>query len=376
MRATSRDTQARRLSLRLGLWNGFLIGLALALGTWGVEAVALMGVPLQLLYARLLLGCLMLLLLGGLGGWLAAMFEGALAGGLVWFGVAILIVLTIGHLPYEGHSAVVWLTDPRFWGVSILPFSPPAQVRLLMAGFFVVILLLVLGLIQDLRLEMIRAEINAESRLDSRAWFLLALPLPLVLGVGLIADNLVNQPLRVAPQLVHEAIRTGRTYSGDLFKLSVERSLNYNAIAGVRSQMSEHYTLQIGEAELGAVQTVFVVAHFDNGAWINCRVVADQLSHCYDAIPPYQRGFAALIAGESVEDCPECFIRVSAPQREWFAARRDRFARSPVITRLAQWGSYVLSRAESPDGGYAIECLFHGISPVKLELCREAGRGG
>jgi hypothetical protein len=375
MRATSRDSQARQLSLRLGLWNGFLIGLALALGTWGLEAIALIGVPLQALYARLLLGCLTLLLLGSLGGWLAALFESALAGGLVWFGVALLMVLTIGHLPYEGHGVVAWLTDPRFWGLSIFPFSPSAQVRLLMAGFFVVILLVVLGLIQDLRLEIIRAEINAESRLDSRAWFLLALPLPLVLGVGLIADNLVNQPLRVAPQLVHEAIRTGRTYTGDLFKLSLERSVNYNAIAGVRSQMSEHYMLQIGESDLGSAQTVFVVAHFDNGAWINCRIVADQLSHCYDASPPYQRGFAALIAGETVEDCPECFIRVSAPQREWFAARRDKFIRPPVVTRLAQWGSYVLSRAESPDDGYAIECLFHNISPVKLELCREVSRG-
>lgn len=40
--------------------------------------------------------------------------------------------------------------------------------------------------------------------------------------------------------------------------------------------MSAHYSLTIGEVELGAANTIFVVADFDNGAWINCRVVSDQ----------------------------------------------------------------------------------------------------
>lgn len=367
------DIQTRRLSLRLGLRNGLLIGLALALGVWAPDAISLSTSHLRLLYPSLLLGCLGLLLLGGLGGWLAAWLGNAFAGGVIWTLVAGLMTWTIGHLPYEGRTLTVWLAGRRFWGLAVYPFSPAAQARLGMAGFFVVLLFAILGLLQNYRLEGIGSEIEADGHMSGRAWFLLLLPLPLVLGVGLIADNLVNSPLRIAPKLVHEAIRTGRTYPGNLFELSLERGVNYNAISGVRDQMGESYSLLIGEVNLGVAETVFVVAHFDNGAWINCRVVAGQLSHCYDASPPYQQGFSALLTtGETPEDCQLCKVKVSDEQRDWLLARSGNFDGSPRLTRLAQWGSHVLMHAESPGSDYAVECLFHGISPVNLEHCREA----
>jgi len=366
------DIQTRRLSLRLGLRNGLLIGLALALGAWVPDAILLSTSHVRLLYPSLLLGCLALLLLGGLGGWLAAWPGSAFASVLIWLLVAGLMTLVIGHLPYEGRSLAVWLADRRSWGLPIYSFSPPAQEGIVIAGFFIVLLLVILGLLQNYRLENVGSEIEANGRMSGHAWFLLVLPLPLVFGVGLIANNLVNSPLRVAQQLVHEAIRTGRTYPGDLFELSLARGVNYNAISGVRDQMSASYSLSIGSVDLGAADTLFVVAHFDNGAWINCRVVADQLSFCYDASPPYQQGFLALLTtGETPQDCPECAIKVNDEQRAWLLARSENFAGSPRLILLAQWGSYVLMRAESPGSGYAAECLFQGISPVRLERCRE-----
>lgn len=366
------DVQTRRLSLRLGLRNGLLIGLALALGAWAPDSILLSTSHVRLVYPSLLLGCLVLLLLGGLGGWLAAWLGRAFAGGLIWLLGAGLMTWTIAHVPYEGRTMTVWLADHRSWGLPIYSFSASVQQGMVFAGFFIVLLLTILGLVQNYRLENVGSEMDANGRMSARAWFLLVLPLPLVLGVGLFADNLVSSPVRVAPQLVHEAIRTGRTYPGDLFELSLERSVNYNAISGVRDQMSAGYSLTIGSVDLGAANTIFVVADFDNGAWINCRVVADQLSFCYDASLPYQQGFPALLTtGKTPEDCQQCTIKVNDEQRAWLLARSENFAGSPRVTRLAQWGSYVLMRAESPDGDYAVECLFNGISPVRLERCRE-----
>ncbi len=153
--------------------------------------------------------------------------------------------------------------------------------------------------------------------MNARGWFLMLLPLPLVLGVGFINDNVVNRPLRVAPQQVYEAIRTGRTYEGDLFALSLEKGVNYNAIKGVRELMGEKVSLSIGGSD-GMSDTVFVVADFDNGAWITCRVVADQLSFCYDAKQPYLKGLAAVIAtGQVPEDCPYCRFSASDELRAW-----------------------------------------------------------
>jgi hypothetical protein len=296
----------------------------------------------------------------------------AWAGLLIWLVVGVLMLLVIGHVPYEGRSLTVWLADRRAWGLPVYPFGDTAGVGVGMAGFFILLMLGILGLLQSYRLEGIAAETDRRGRPGARGWFLLLMPLPLVVGVGFIADSMVNRPLRMAPQLVHEAIRTGRTYSGDLFELSLERGVNYNAISGVREQISDDYSLAIASVDLGVNDTVFVVADFDNGAWINCRVVAEQLSFCYDASLPYTQGFPALITtGATPEDCGQCAVKAGDEQRAWLVARSEMFRSSPQVTRLAQWGDYVLMQAESSDGGYAVECLFDGLNPVRLERCWE-----
>ncbi len=375
-----REAQLQRLSLRLGLRSGLLTGLALALGTWTPHIMALRATHLRLIYPPLIIGSLALLLLGGLGGWLAARFRNALAGGLAWAVVGVFMALVIGHVPFDGQNLVVWIADRRFWGLSVYPFGDTAQYHVWLSGFFIVLLLAVLGLFQDYRLEGLRADVDDKGRLEASVWLTIALPLPLVLAVGLITDNIVNSPLRTAPRQVHQAIHTGRTFAGDLFELSLERGLNYNAIAGVRDLMSENYSLLIGKANLGASDSVYVVAHFDNGAWIGCWVVADALSNCYDASPPYTQGLAALLtSGEIPPDCPECSVRVSDEQRTWLASRSVDFAGAPQITRLAQWGTFVLVRAQalassaepSSSSDYAIECRFYDVDPVRLEDCWE-----
>jgi hypothetical protein len=290
---------------------------------------------------------------------------------VIWLAAGGLMMFVIGHIPYEVHTLIVWLSDPRSWGLPVYPFDEVAGMGVALAGFFTLLLFGILGLLQPYRLEGIVGETDDKGRPGGRGWFLLLLPLPLVLGVGLINDNMVNRPTRVAPQLVHEAIRNGRTYPGDLFALSLEKGVNYNAISGVRDQMGEEYVLSIGEVDQAA-DAVFVVADFDNRAWIVCRVVADQLSFCYDASLPYMQGLPALItAGQLPDDCPLCTFTAGEEQRAWLQARRELFGGEPRVSRLAQWGSYVLVQAESPDGEYAIECRFQGLTTVGLENCRE-----
>lgn len=358
---------------RLGLLGGALIGLGVALGALGQEALSFIRVPTSLSPFYLILGAVVLMGIGGLAGWLAARIDRAFFALLIWLAAAIASIFVIGHLPYEGRAWGVWLADSHFAGLPIFPFSEAAQTRMVIAGFFIVIALAILGLTQAHRLESARGSFSANQRPSAQTLLMLVFPLAIAAGAGLFADSTVNAPLRTGNALVHEAIRTGRTYQGDLFALSRASSVNYNAIAGVRDQMSANYVLQTAEADFGTAQTVYVVAHFDNGAWINCRVLADQLSNCYDARPPYTDGFEALIVGRPVDACARCAFRVSGALHAWLRARADRFAGAPRISRLAQWGSHVLMRAESPDGGYTIECRFHGISPISMESCEEIG---
>ena len=356
---------------RLGALSGGLTGLALAVGLWGPDALGLGQAHMPLLYPSLLMGATSVVGLGVLAGWLAARTSRILIGVTPWLAAAILSALIAGHMPFEIRTLLVWLADRRFWGLPIYPFDFAAYTRLVVASFFTVLVLALLGLVQGYRLDGVRSVLDAQ-HLNASAWLLLLLPMPVVIGAGLVADNIVNSPLRDPAAMVAEIIKVGGGYTGDLDALSQQTGLHYSAIVSVRASLSGPFRLMLGDIDLGDQKAVVVVALFDTGAWINCRVVLDRVSFCADARAPYTQGLQGLLAGQDISQCQDCQVQVTP---EWQAWLRDhgRFTGTPQITRLAQWGSYVLMRAANPASGYAVECLFHGNSSVALIDCREAG---
>ncbi|MCX7851554.1 MAG: hypothetical protein N2383_02105 [Caldilineales bacterium] len=352
----------------MSLLNGALIGLALAVGAWGGQMIALLRLPLGVPAALFPLVTLALVLIGAVAGGLTAAFNRSWAGALVWALAGYAMVWIIGHTPYEIQSRLIGLLDRRFAGLDIFPYHPAAQARLFVAGFFTLIVLIVLGLIQDYRLDGITGEMGPNGRLQPRGWFLLLAPLPVVLTVGLIADHNVQRPWRMAPAMVDDAIRVGRTHPGDLFDLSRETGFNYNAVKGLTQAMSERYVLHMAEIEAHAVE---VTARFDNGYAINCRVLLDppQLSFCYPADKPYREGLALLLAGESSQQCMGCLIRTTTEWETWLAAQGRRLGSKPTITLERQWGGHVFVRVTAADESAAIACLFGGVNPVTLVRC-------
>jgi hypothetical protein len=370
--SAARERAAARTLEWLGLANGLLFGLALALGAYLPEALALGESPVQLVWPVAGLGAGLVVATATLAGWLGGRLQAGYAAPLAWVIAAMAIILIVGHIPYEGRTLVVWLADGRFWGRALYPFDEPAQVRMLIGGFFIGLGLVVPGLLQDYRMEAVRAALS-RGRLTLRAALLLLMPLPLVAAAGYAADNNVSQPLRAAPLLVEEAIQTARTYEGDLAALGRERGVNYSAVNGVLDLIGEaEYTLMLGAMDLGAAQTVYVVAHFDNGAWVNCRVLAGQLSHCYDASRPYSQGLAGALSGAGTPECQACSVRVDAATSAWLIEHGRGFTSPPIFTRLAQWGSHVLVRAHDAASGYAVECWFEGLPVVEISGCMES----
>ncbi len=358
-----------RLIRRLGALSGGLTGLALAAGIWGPYAADLWRVQVPLLFPALLFGAAVVLVLGVIAGWLAARSSRTFVGMLTWLAAAVLSILVAGHLPFEGQTVLAWLADRRFWGLPIYPLDATAQTRAVVAGFILALALAALGLVQDYRLEGIRASLN-RGRLTAHAWLLLLLPLPLVFAAGLAADNLINGPLRQSVAMVAQVIRVGGSYSGNLDALSEQTGVHYSAIVAVRDRLSGPFHLTLGEVDLADDNTVVVVADFDNGAWIDCLVTLDRVSFCHDARASYNEGLQILLAGQDISQCQDCQMQVSA---DWQAWLRDhgRLIGEPQITRLAQQGSYVLMRAANPGSGYAVACMFSGNRTIKLVNCQE-----
>jgi hypothetical protein len=356
----------------LGLLNGLFIGSGLVLGTWGVAAAAQANLPVRSTYTSIILSAVLIIILTGTAGWLTARFGRSALTFLLWLASSILTVLIIGYETSHLRTWFTWLSDLRFWGLSIYPLAASPVATILAGGFFIILLLPFLALLQDYRLESIHDRLGENHSMTGAALLFLILPLPFVILAGFITNDILGSgSTPVAIELVHEAIQTGRTYEGDLFQLGLERGVNYSAIQGVREMMSANYTLSVtGYDPLNT--TVFVNADFDNGAWIQCRVVNEQLSFCTDASLPYTRGFAGLINDQAIpEDCRGCLVRIDKTWESWLAARSSRFDGQPQIERLAQWGDYALMRAESPAEDYAIECWFRGLNIINLDRCVE-----
>lgn len=358
----------------LGLLNGILIGLSLTLGAWGVSAYVQSTLPTRTPLVGFVLAAVLIVILSGTVGWLTARLANVLFTVFLWLLVAGLSVLVIGFEATHIRTFFIWLTDSRFWGLPIYPVSQGSILPSLIAGFFVYLALGVLAFLQDFRLEGIHSRLGPNHSLTLAALVYLSLPLPFVILAGFITNNIVegaNAPFAI--EMVHEVFQTGRTYEGDLFALSREQGINYNAIRGVQEMMSENYTLNVSGFD-PANATVLVTGDFDNGAWIECRVVNEQVSFCYDASAPYTIGFSTLITGADLpENCAGCAIQTDEAWRTWLEARKDNFDSSPQIEKVVQRGTYTLMQAESPDGDYAVGCWFQRSGVIELESCFEEG---
>ena len=111
------EVQSQRAYRRASVWNGVLIGLALALGVWGVEAVRLAQAPVPLQYPSLILGSCILIGLAGFTGWLTGRWENTGWALLAWLVTAVLAAFLIAYQPTFGRTLTVWLADRRFWGL-------------------------------------------------------------------------------------------------------------------------------------------------------------------------------------------------------------------------------------------------------------------
>jgi hypothetical protein len=356
----------------LGLVNGLLLGLALALGAWGISGYAQSSLPVRMPVTGFVLAAVLVLTFAGTAGWLTARLSKGWFTVVAWLVTAVLIALVIGYETSHIRTFLVWLADGRFRGLPIYPLPVGSLLPIVIAGFFIMLVLGVLAFAQDYRLEAAHSRLGARGGISFSTLLFLSLPLPIVILAGFITNNMVGGAnATFAIQLVDEAFRTGRTYEGDLFELSLEQGVNYNAIKGVQDMMSANYTLGIAGFD-AANSTVIVSADFDNGAWISCRVVNEQLGFCSDASPPYTIGFASLIAGQEIpEDCTGCRVRVSEQWQSWLSDRAARFGSNPQVEKVVQWGAYTLIRIQSSQGDYTAQCWFHTVNVIEVDKCEE-----
>lgn len=355
---------------RLGLLNGLLIGLALGLGAWALEMVRVARLPLPLAVPTLLFGMLLMTLLGGLVGWLSARIANTVVTVLLWLGAGLVAQFLLGYAPFFGRSLVVWLADPRFWGRHIFPNTLGGTTSGLVLGGLIIFLVLgVLALLQNYRLEGMMSEMGRRWLPNGRVWWALLLPLPLVFLASLATNNVMSNPAATAADITHRAILQAQTIEGDLRDVPGVADTGLMSLRPVQDRIDGPFSLGIAGVD-SATSTVVITADFDSGAWINCRVINDQLTFCYDAAPAYTTGLISLVTGQPLpEECRGCILQATDEAAAWLAERRAAFGPQPTTERLAQWGNTVLMRVSGD--AIAAQCWVEGVSPAVLTACEE-----
>lgn len=369
--AGDRDTAP--LYRRLSTLNGLLIGLAVGLGAWGSEAARVARLPMTGYLPLLLAGIGLLAALGALVGWLTGRIARTPLTVVLWTLTGMAFMLILSYLPYQGRTLSVWLIDSRFRGRDIYPFTMEATTTaLLLGGFFIILALAGLGLVQNYRLEQSVLHAGRGGRLSARGWVSLLLPLPLVYLAGMVTYNAMTNPAASAAQLVHRAIPVARDHEGDLRTLELGDGVSYAAFRPVHEMLrGGDYTLSVVDVNPLAATVVVGVDFPATGAWIYCRVVNNQLNFCYDASLPYTQGLRSLVTGTPPpEGCLACVLQATDEAAAWLDGHRAGFGPDPTIERLARQGSHVIMRVTGDE--LTADCRIEGITPMRLTECSEA----
>jgi hypothetical protein len=368
------EAEKQSIYRRLGLINGLLIGLALGVGAWGAEAWRIAQLPVNSFLPSLLLGLSLVVVLCGFVGWLTCRVARTPLTVLLWLAAAVISMLIMGYLPYYGRTLTVWVADARFWGRVVFPYTlEGSPVGFILGGLLIILVLTILGLLQNYRLENLTSEVSHRGRLNGRTWVSLLLPLPVVFLVSLLTQSVLSNPAPSAFGITDRAIAVAQNYEGDLRQLRLGDGISYIALRSVHGMIGSEYTLSVIDVN-PLTSTVIVGADFANGAWVYCRVINDQLSFCYDASLAYVDGLRVLVTGVAApEECRGCVLQATDEATAWLAERRDRFGADPAIEGVAQQGSHVLMRVTGDE--IAAECWIEGVAPTMLMACEEVESG-
>ncbi len=361
----------RRILTRLALLNGLIIGLALAAGLWLPAIISLIGVPTSpLQFAAIAAGAFLVIALCTLAGWITGRLNNIVLTFLTWLISGAFITLILAYRSQQLSNLLVWLLEPALYGRTVFPPNAAPIAGIIISGLVLLLALGLLALLQQYRLEGLVGEWQPGERLTTWAWLVLLLPGALVLVAALVTGSIFGAGATSRElQDLERAIEVARTYDGDLFARGLEEGINYAALRNVQDQLGPHYTLTVAGTDPQLSQTT-VTAHFDNGAWINCRFINQQLTFCDDASAPYTLGFSALITARD-PDCEDCLPQADDEWTRWLAERRNALGTDPQISFVRQRGAHVLMRAAAPGGAFAVTCWFEGIDPVRLLSCEE-----
>lgn len=343
----------------LGLVYGLLSAGVFSLALWGFDAFLLWQATSEAPWAKLAVGAPFILLIGGVAGWLAARIDHGLVSSVLWFFSGIGFTWIASHAPFEGVSTLTGLLHPDFQGLEIYPFGVSAKSRM---DFLYPFMAVLSGVGGAFELPMVDGCLKASTALG-RLLAMIGI-LPIFLPLGLLNDNLVNQPLREPVTAVADKIQRRQAAERAAADVDQLRRLGLRSLDPFEELILQPYRLVLGYFDPQSITETTIYIDFD-GTWGTCYVIGGQVGFCQLSADRYLRRFACLLSGGLQEDCKISATDEALSQINTLVGE---LGASPELYIQEQRGNVVFVLASAGEDGF-YRCLMRSTSRITIEAC-------
>ncbi len=354
--------QQKRFIRRAGACYGGFVALGFIAFFWLPDALALQQAHVHWWWSKLVLGLLVTLPVGVLIGWLAASARWAGLSLLLWIAGGSILAWIGGHVPFEGLSWLVHLTDLYPSERIPYPFTPSAGAY---TGISMVVGAgagLLLGLLAMYATERAWQYSTQTHQLSLKSILMLCLCLPVMLVFGRLADFQINAPMRDALTDVGRMVETVRDPQTDLVKAQLTPMLAY------RGRLSSNYTSHLNAMDSELINSA-VDVQFDNGLLLRCPDTYGIVSQCEDLGKDLTAAMTDL-ASVGQLTCADCGIQLESAVHDWLDRNRLALGSVQKVALLQHHEGWIYLRATF-DSGRQIDCRFSGDRPISVDLCAE-----
>lgn len=367
----SRWTEREAFRGAAGARYGLVLALGFAAAAWGQDALTLALASASLAGLKLLVGLPLTVLTGLLAGRLAGSTQSITISAVPWAVAGALFGLLAGLTQFDGTN-LVGVVEPRVLDALILP-GKEALYSAIVPVFFGMLLGGLAGVLQQIAMMMAWERSTSDNRMSWEAWLSLCLGLPLVIFLGLVADEVTNSPLRHSTQVVDEVVQA--TLAGTARRTSPDRT--YDPVLRYQEALSPDYTISLVDVAYKPLRAVYLDVVFTNGFTLRCSVVGNNILNCADVSTTYQAWMDQLVQAGRSEDIAQLQRTGYRLQMEdqvltWLQAHQERFTGAYEISKDSRRGGWVFMSARF-DSGYHVNCRFQGAAPVVLDRCNEKG---
>ncbi len=369
MKADLKNTlaQVRRDKQINGLWFGVLVGVAFALGTWGLDGFLLFQAHSEYPWTKLLLGLPVYLCIAILVGWLTVKVDNGLVSFVLWLATGLCFVYIASHIPYEGLSTFLSRSNVNYRDTVVYPFVESARVRMGLLYFIVGGVTAIAG-----TLEFFFVEAATRASLPTTKWLTLMAAMLVFAPIGLLTDSLINQPLRTPVLSVHRLMQNGIEAMDQPVTREKARLMALRSLKPFGKLISQPYRLVLGnyDPKSQSETTVFIKFKEDEKiVWGNCFVIDGFPSFCQLSSELFiERLYCLLESG----DQKKCRLKLDTGSQEVYKDILEKFGTKPQANIYDQRGTLVLITLFGADQRQT-QCSLQFIGDAKLQGCAEVG---